>query len=72
MMKRYNRWISVLCVIALLLSCLAGAFATETDDEAAADAARSAAEEEARIAAEEEARRLAEEEAQRLHAAFLS
>ena len=66
MMKRYNRWISVLCVIALLLSCLAGAFATETDDEAAADAARIAAEEEARIAAEEEARRLAEEEAQRL------
>jgi len=66
MMKRYNRWISVLCVIALLLSCLAGAFATETDDEAAADAARIAAEEEARIAAEEAARIAAEEEAQRL------
>ncbi|MBQ6398554.1 MAG: hypothetical protein IJI21_00365 [Clostridia bacterium] len=73
-MKRFKKWISALCIIALLMTSIAGAFAEEPD-EATLEAARIAAEQEAaaqaaaeeaaRIAAEEEAARIAAEEAAR-------
>ena len=82
MTKLSKKVLSILCVIALLVSCIAVAFAEEADEapvwdetqqlEAEAEAARIAAEEAetARIAAEEAeaARKAAEEEAARIAA----
>ena len=75
MMKQFKKVVSILCVIALLVSGIAMAYADEAtagetvtaaeDNSAQEEAARKAEEEAARKAAEKEAARKAEEEAAR-------
>ena len=75
MMKQFKKVVSILCIIALLVSGIAMAYADEApagetvtaaeDNSAKEEAARKAEEEAARKAAEKEAARKAEEEAAR-------